>query len=443
MCLIKSILSNLVGGIPTAKLNVLSQICKSILSSSNKITMFEISRYTKIVYRTVQRFFESKNIPWAKLNFSLFFRFVFRKDSAFLIAADEVVEKKAGKHTFGLSHFFSNLLKKVIPSVAFMTLSIVDVEKRKSYPIATKQVVKPAKTKDTKPNSKKEKTQKRPKGRPKGSKNKAKKPSEDVLYVILDVLLKTVVALFASNPEMLSCTYLTLDGYFGNQHYMRLAKKYNIELISKLKCTSALFLPFTGKRKKMGRKPKYGNKINVKKLSAKYHKGSKIENKFKYDFYQMNLWSKSYTDSMLNVVVIICQNIQTGKIGHCILFSTDLNLSYDKIVEYYGLRFQIEFNFRDAKQYFGLADFKNYKEVQVTNAMNLSFFMCNLSYILIEDFKEQFSLDTVSVLDLKAYYRTEYIANAAVNIKTKAKKALRFLSPSQIFSIAKNQAVNF
>ncbi len=63
MCLIKSILSNIASEIPATKLDVLSQISKSILSSSNKITMLEISRYTKVVYRTVQRFFETENIP--------------------------------------------------------------------------------------------------------------------------------------------------------------------------------------------------------------------------------------------------------------------------------------------------------------------------------------------------------------------------------------------
>jgi len=28
----------------------------------------------------------------------------------------------------------------------------------------------------------------------------------------------------------------------------------------------------------------------------------------------------------------------------------DLELAYDKLIDYYQLRFQIEFNFRDAKQ---------------------------------------------------------------------------------------------
>jgi putative transposase len=35
----------------------------------------------------------------------------------------------------------------------------------------------------------------------------------------------------------------------------------------------------------------------------------------------------------------------------------DLEENYEKIIEYYSLRFQIEFNFRDSKQFFGLECF--------------------------------------------------------------------------------------
>ena len=42
------------------------------------------------------------------------------------------------------------------------------------------------------------------------------------------------------------------------------------------------------------------------------------------------------------------------------------------IIDYYTLRFQIEFNFRDAKQDWGLEDFMNVKETPVTNAANLT-----------------------------------------------------------------------
>jgi putative transposase len=53
-----------------------------------------------------------------------------------------------------------------------------------------------------------------------------------------------------------------------------------------------------------------------------------------------------------------------------ILFSSDLELESEKIIDYYRLRFQIEFNFRDAKQFWGLEDFMNLSQTAVTNAAN-------------------------------------------------------------------------
>jgi IS4 transposase len=45
-----------------------------------------------------------------------------------------------------------------------------------------------------------------------------------------------------------------------------------------------------------------------------------------------------------------------GKIKNALLFSTDIHLLPEQIVEYYQARFQIEFIFRDAKQFTGLSD---------------------------------------------------------------------------------------
>jgi len=74
--------------------------------------------------------------------------------------------------------------------------------------------------------------------------------------------------------------------------------------------------------------------------------------------------------------------------AHVILFSTDLDLAYAKIIQCHRLRFQIEFNFRDAKQFWGLEDFMNVTEPAVTNAANLSFFMGNFSYALSQPFRQ-------------------------------------------------------
>jgi hypothetical protein len=69
----------------------------------------------------------------------------------------------------------------------------------------------------------------------------------------------------------------------------------------------------------------------------------------------------------------------------------------------YKLRFQIEFNFRDAKQYWGLEDFMNIEQTPVTNAANLSLFMVSLSQILLDHYHS--NDPSMSVLDLKAHFR--------------------------------------
>ena len=74
--------------------------------------------------------------------------------------------------------------------------------------------------------------------------------------------------------------------------------------------------------------------------------------------YQMQCLHKEFGQA-LNVVILVKVNLQTQAWAHVILFSSDLELAYDTLIAYYRLRFQIEFNFRDAEQYWGLEDFMN------------------------------------------------------------------------------------
>jgi len=87
----------------------------------------------------------------------------------------------------------------------------------------------------------------------------------------------------------------------------------------------------------------------------------------------MNVWHKKFSD-LLNVVVIVKINLKTQAVAHVVLFSSNVELAYDALIDYYHLRFQIEFNFRDAKQYWGLEDFMTVKQTPVYNSANLAMF---------------------------------------------------------------------
>ena len=108
-----------------------------------------------------------------------------------------------------------------------------------------------------------------------------------------------------------------------------------------------------------------------------------MDGDYRIDTYQMVAYHQSFSEA-LNSVVVVKTHLKTGKSAQVVLFSTDLDLTADQIVDYYSLRFQIEFNFRDAKQYWGLEDFMNVKSVAVTNAVHLAFRMVNLSTVMLK-----------------------------------------------------------
>jgi hypothetical protein len=78
-------------------------------------------------------------------------------------------------------------------------------------------------------------------------------------------------------------------------------------------------------------------------------------------------------------------------------------LGYALLIDYYRLRFQLEFNFRDAKQYWGLEDFMSVNERPVHNSANLAMLMVNVSHALIRPMRAQWP--ELSVNDLKAWFR--------------------------------------
>jgi len=381
-------------------LRQMSQVIYGLLISSSRITMLEISRWTERggSYRTVQRWYHSQLI-WLQIMWILFTSQLWKTGHEYIAAGDEVVFGKAGKETHGVGYFFSGLQQRVIPGLSFFVFSLIDVNERQSYPIQVMQMLKKEDEKTQKDKAKPAKG-KRPVGRPKGSKNK--KDRKPILSPELLRIQPVLQAFFAVLKGSLSISYLVMDGHFGNYPSAWMVVHSGLQFVSKLRWDAALYEPFTGKYRGCGPHPKYGDKVDVRRMKKEYLKSDKTEDGIRTQIYQATLLNKEFA-FRLNVVVILKTNLSTNTQAHVILFSTDLELCYEKILDFYTLRFQIEFNFRDAKQYWGLDDFMNVKETAVTNAAHLSFFMVNFSSILLRRFRE--INPEFSILDLKSHYR--------------------------------------
>src|SRR5205807_4043872 len=66
--------------------------------------------------------------------------------------------------------------------------------------------------------------------------------------------------------------------------------------------------------------------------------------------YQMKVWHKTCAD-LLNVVVIVKTNVKTQAMAHVVLFSSDLELRHEQLIDYYHLRFQNEASPQQAAGY--------------------------------------------------------------------------------------------
>ena len=393
----------------------MSHILPAIITMTGRVTMLGISRWTEKggSYRTIQRFY-TRAIPWA-LIFWLFVRqHLVQPGGTYLLAGDESVVTKSGKATFGLDRFFASLAGKVIPSLAFFALSLIDVEQRRSYPTAVEQVVRSETAKAVSQAQKKErkkKTQKRatgskPTGRPKGSRNQNK--SQVVWTPELRLIHNMIQKQLCLIGQWLTITHLLLDGKFGHNNAVQMALGCGLHLVSKLRHDAALYLPYDGPYSGHGPHRKYGDKINYAAIPAEYLKETSTQDDIQTYIYQATMLHKGFA-ARLNVVIIRKHNVKTDRWAQVLLFSSDLDLTYAQLIDYYSLRFQIEFNFREAKQYWGLEDFMNVQETAVTNAANLSLFLVNVAQVLMRHFRQQYA--DFNVLDLKAFFRgRKYVA---------------------------------
>ncbi len=393
-------------GLSKTTLRQMSRIITAMLSMTGRVTMLGLSRWAGEggSYRTIQRFYYTA-IPWAQVFWQFFCQTLFQTDDVYLLAGDECVVSKAGKKTYGLDHFFSGLQQKVIPSLSFFVISLVSVKQRHSYPLYMEQTVRSPEEKaacKAKKEAQKAKASglKRKPGRPKGSKNKDK--TEISLNPELERIQKMLAALLVRISSLLRPTYLALDGHFGNYPAYRMVRQTGLHLISKLRWDAALCFPYEGPYQGKGPHRKFGERVDYQAIPERYLKATTVKEGIQTRTYQAQLLHTDFPEP-LNVVFIVKTNLRTHAWAHVILFSSDLDLPWEDLIEYYSLRFQIEFNFRAAKQFWGLEDFMNVNQTAVTNAANLSLFMVNLSQVLMCDFR--LTDPDFGVLDLKSYYR--------------------------------------
>src|SRR5215470_10858045 len=287
-------------------LRQLGRVIEAMLSMSGRVTMRGLSRWSDKggSYRTIQRFFNT-SLNWCHLNWLLIRHHVLDADDVVLMSGDHVVVTKSGKMTYGLDRFFSSLYGKTVPGLCFLSLSLLSVKRRTSYPVLTEQVDKPADALGQAP-PKKQASGRR--GRPKGSKNRNRRevdlrPSLGFIQAHIKRVLKQI-------GDAFKVVYFIFDGELGHNDAMQMVRQVGLHLVSKLRYNSALYFPYDGPYCGRGPRRKYGQKLDYQNIASEYLQATFIEKDIETRIYQMSLWHKKFAD-LLNIVVIVKTNLTT------------------------------------------------------------------------------------------------------------------------------------
>ena len=139
-------------------------------------------------------------------------------------------------------------------------------------------------------------------------------------------------------------------------------------MISRLRTNNNLFgEPVSPMKRKQGRPRKYGAKLGTASSLAWQYKEQAQE-------YTVNLYGKDRTILAYDRVVMLkslkCRVRVVWifrKTQWIALFTTDLTLTVEEIIEYYGARWKIEAFFKELKRDIGSAETQTRNSVAVTN----------------------------------------------------------------------------
>ncbi len=324
--------------------------------------------FTSVSKRRYYTFMASTKIPWHRL-WPRLWKMIPSPltDGRILVALDDSINPKTGRKIFGCHTFFDHAAKQNQSSypwaqniVAVGLLKVV--KKRWAFLPLSFRLYHPKKViQQNKLMMGKHKVQ---------FKTKLEQSAE----MIVDV------ANVYDAPILIAT-----DSWFGNNGLWKPLRKNlgsRVHLLSRLRANNNLFdMPNVAKKNPVGRPRKYGKKLGNASSLATINKSSANE-------YAVNLYGKTRTVKACDQIVMLKTLKRKVRVvwiyrkkTWIALFSTDLTLSVEQIIEYYGARWKIESGFKELKQELGSAESQTRDPFAVTNHLHFCMMACTIAWV--------------------------------------------------------------
>lgn len=285
-----------------------------IISIKGRINFMQLGRYSSYCEQTFRNHFEDR-FDFHSFNKELINQVV---SDERVVALDPSYIPKAGKSTYGRGKFWSGVAKTAKWGLDICGFAVVDIVNNTALHLNAWQT-----------------------------------PSADELVKKGLNLLSYYASLVVENAEKFKefTDYMIADAYFSKKPFLDAVLKAEMHFISRLRDDSVLKYKYTGgPTGKKGAPRKYTGKVAIKNLDTNYFSLDLCNEDIR--LYAAVVYSQAFKRDIKLVVAIFFKD---GKeVARKLYFSTNLQQAGIKIVRYYRSRFQIEFLYRDAKQFTGL-----------------------------------------------------------------------------------------
>jgi hypothetical protein len=320
MIIVHDILKQIPGlGQPQRKF--LATLFVTILVLRGRVNFRNLSRYCDYSERTIARQFRE---PFDWPDFHQRVLMTALDPHAELVSAhDASFISKSGKQTFGLGHFFNSCASRAERGLEISALAVVDVTHRCAFTLAVAQT-------------------------PPGEEATKAEPDE----TRVDFYTQQLRAHRFRLPS--TVTYHCVDGYYAKKKYIDEVVHLNLHAITRLRSDADCLFLYTGPHpKRRGARRKYAGKVNFQDLSRFEALGTRADAPHLH-LYTAVVWHKTLKRRLR--IVVLLNRKDPDKPRFIVLGSTDPDLNGHKLIDLYAARFQIEFLFRDSKQFTGLLD---------------------------------------------------------------------------------------
>lgn len=329
----------------------------------------------------------SKFFDWFKFNYSL----VQQHCSTEVVAVfDPSYIKKSGKHTYGMGMFWSGVRQKALRGLEIGCLAFVDIVNATALHGIAVQTPSP----------------------------KSLKQSGKTLVNHYAGIIEKYI-----NDIRAVTRYLAVDGYFMKKEFVKPLLKQGLHIITKARQDANLMYLYKGKQKGGKGRPKlYDGKVNTGIID-------KRRIKCYYQDKDKQVYAAILYCVQLKQTVLAAFVYYQGKDKPEIIIGTDIEMDAMTLCRYYGLRFQIEFLIRDAKQYAGLEDCQARDEQKLHTHFNIVLTVVSIAkaayYLSVpKEQRTSFSMADIKMLYMNQLITKRIFSNLAVDLSCRKIKRI-------------------